>query len=83
VLQPSLNLSDDHFDGDGIVTTAWYDDVRVPLAWLDELEMHRLHRRQVLLDYFVQRSAALVRVALDPTNEPDVGVGIDEHFDIA
>jgi len=45
--------------------------------------MHRLHRRQVLLDYFVQRPAALVRVALDPTNEPDVGVGIDEHFDIA
>jgi len=82
-LQSSLNLSDDHLDRDRVVPAARHDDVRVAFARLDELEVHRLHGRQILFDYLVQRTAAVVGVALDAANESNVGVGIDENLDVA
>src|SRR5215210_4495792 len=45
--------------------------------------MHWLDRRQVLLDYLVQRAAAHVSVTLDAPDEPDVRVSVDENFHIA
>ena len=47
------------------MSPARHDHVGVALARLDELQMHRLHRRQVLLDDLIERSAAHVGVALD------------------
>jgi hypothetical protein len=83
VLQSPLNLSDDHLDGDCVVSTARHYDVGVTLAGLDEFAMHRLNGGQVLLDDFIEGSPANVGVALDSSNQPDVRIGIDEYFDIA
>ncbi len=58
------------------------NDVRVALGRLHELEVHRLDGVQVLIDYRVHRPAALGDVALQPANEPRVGVGVDEHLDV-
>src|SRR3954463_2857088 len=82
VLQTSLNFSNDHLDGDRVVTAAGNDHVGVPLARLDELEMHGLNGRQILLDDFVERSAPHVRVALDTANKSNVRVRINENPDV-
>src|SRR3954471_21204377 len=81
--QSSLNLSDDHFDRDGVVTAARYDHIRVALARLDELQVHGLNRRQVLLDDIVERTAASVGVPFDTPYQTNVGVGVDEDLDVA
>jgi hypothetical protein len=82
-LQSPLNLSDNHFDCDGVVSASRNDYVRVALAGLDELKVHRLNRRQILLDDLVERSATIVRIALDAADESNVGISIDEHLDVA
>src|SRR4051794_35380353 len=82
VLQTPLNFSDDHLDGDRIVTAARNDHVGVALARLDELEMHWLNGRQILLDDFVERPAAHVGVALDATNKSYIRVRINENLDV-
>ena len=81
--EPPLNLGDDHLDGDGVVAAARNDHVGVALGRLDELQMHRLHGREVLVEDFIERPAALGHVAANASNESDVGVGIDEDFDVA
>jgi len=83
VLKSPLNLSNDHLDGDRVVPTARHYDISVTLARLNELAMHRLNGRQVLLDDLIEWSAAIVGVALDSPYEPDVGVRIDEYLDVA
>jgi len=65
------------------VAAARHDDVGVALARLDELQMHRLDCREILLDHVVERSAAGVGVALDASDQADVGVGIDEYLHVA
>jgi len=82
-LQSPLDLSDDHLDCDRVVAAARHDDIGVTLARLDELQMHWLHRGQILIDDFVERPAAVVGITLDATNETDVGIGIDEDLYIA
>jgi len=82
-LQAALDLSDDHFDRDRVVTSPRHDHVGVPLARLDELQMHRLHGREVLLYHVVERASAYMRVALDAPDEPHIGLSIDEHLHIA
>ena len=70
--------------GDGVVAAAAPSiDVSVPPRRLDELQVHRLDGREVLVDDFIERPATLARIALDASNETDVGVGVDEHFDVA
>jgi hypothetical protein len=83
VLQPPLNFSDDHLDRDRVVSPPRHNYVRVALARLDKLEMHRLHRRQVLLDDFVDWSSPNMRVALDSTDDPNIRVRVDEHLHVA
>ena len=83
VLQSPLNLSDDHLDGDRIVSAARNYHISVTLARLYELKMHGLNRGQILFDDFVERPSANAGVALDPANEPDVRIGVDEYLDVA
>jgi len=83
VLQSPLNLSDDHLDSDRVVSTAWNDHVGVTLTGLDELTVHRLNGRQVLLDDFIEGSPANMGVALNSSNESDVRIRIDEYLDVA
>jgi len=65
------------------VAAARHYNVCVPFARLDKLAMHRLNRRKILLDDFIERSAAHVNVALDATDQPDVGIGVHEHLHVA
>ena len=65
------------------MATPRYDDIRVAFARLDELQMHWLYGREVLVDDFIQRPSAITRVSLDTTDESNVGVGVDEYFDVA
>ena len=81
--EPALDLGDDHLDGDGVLSAARHDDVGVALAGLHELQVHRLHRRQVLVEDLLQRPAAFGHVAPDPPHQPDVRVGIDKHLHVA
>src|SRR3954468_21074329 len=81
--QPSLNFSHDHFNRDRVVSAAGDDDVRVSLARFDELQVHWLNGRKVLIDYFVERSTTLSRVPLQAPNQPDIRVSVDEYFDVA
>src|SRR5690242_14319588 len=81
--QSSLNFSDDHLDCDRVVAAARHDHVRVTLARLDELQMHRLHGREVLVDDLVERPAAIARVTLQTANQANVRICVDEYFDIA
>ena len=83
VAQSLLDLRDDHLDRDCVVPAPRHNDVRVALARLDELQVHRLHGRQVLVDDFVEGPSAGAHVAADAANEPDVGIGVDEHFHVA
>jgi len=83
VLKSPLNFSDDHLDRDRVVAAARDYDISVALARLYEFAMHRLHGGQVLLDDLIERSPAIVRVALDSPYEPDVCVRIDEYLDVA
>ena len=56
------------------------DDVGVALARLDELEVHRLHRGEILVEDFLERPAALDDIASQAANQADIGVGVDEHL---
>src|SRR5687768_15844604 len=78
-----LDLGDDHLDRDLVVPSARDDDVRVPLARLDELQMHRLDGRHVLVENLVEWTSALRYVPANPPDETDVRIGVDEHFDVA
>jgi len=65
------------------VSASRHDDVRIAFAGLDELEVHRLNRRQILFDNLIERPPAVPGVALDPANETNVGVGIHKHLHVA
>ena len=72
----------DHRDGHFVMSTARHDDVCVTFARLDELEMHRLHRREILFEDFLERTPTLHEISTQPTNEADVRIRIHEHFDV-
>ena len=76
------NLRDDHRDRNLIVATARNDDVRVPLAGLDELEVHRLHRGQILIENLLERAIALDQIAPESSDQPNVGVRVDENLHV-
>ena len=44
--QAALDLRDDHLDRDWVVSSARHDHVRITLARLDELQVHRLNGRR-------------------------------------
>jgi len=76
------NQREQHVDRHRVVPALRHDHIRVPLARLDELEVHGLHGAQILLDHRVHRPPALGHVAAEPPNEPHVVVGVDEHLDV-
>src|SRR5687767_3500494 len=77
------DLRDDHLDRDRIVSASWNNDVCIAFARLDELQVHRLDSRQVLLDDLREGAAAGGHVALDPPDEADICVCVDEDLDVA
>jgi hypothetical protein len=81
-VEPTLDCSEDHLYGDGVLAAPREDDVGVSLTGLHELLVHRAHCCQILLQDFLQRPVTFGHVALDPSHEADVRVGIDEHLHI-
>ena len=71
-----------HFQGAFVFDASRNDQVGPAFAWFDEFEVHGAHGFQVLLNDAVQRAAALDGVALQASQDADVGVGIDENFDV-
>ena len=64
------------------MTTFGNNYVGEPLRWFDELHVHRAHRGEILLDYRVERAAALGDVPLQAANEAHVVRRVDENFDV-
>lgn len=58
------------------------DDVRKSLGRFDEDFVHRLDVGLVVADGLIEAAAALVHIALDDTDEPFVGAGIDKHLQV-
>lgn len=54
----------------------------VALAGFHELEMHGLHRLQVLLNHGIHGTTAFTEITGQAPYETDVGVGIHEHPDV-
>jgi hypothetical protein len=81
--EAALDLGDDHLGGHRVVPAARHDHVGVALARLDELQVHRPHGGQVLLEDLVERAPAVRHVAPQPAHEAHVGVGVDVDLHVA
>ena len=44
--------------------------------------VHGLHHTQVLIDNAIKTPAPLFHISLDPTNDPNIIIGIHKNFDI-
>src|SRR5678815_2625613 len=78
-----LDFRDDHLDGDCVVPSTRHDDVRITLAWLDELQMHRVNGFEILRDHLFQCPPPFDHVAFESSHESNVRVGVDEDLDVA
>ena len=77
-----LDAVDDHFQRDEVLAALGNNEVRVFLAGLNELLVHGLDRREVLLDDGVNGPAALFDVAPDSTAQAHIRVRVNEDFDV-
>src|SRR3972149_3245438 len=73
---------DDHIHRHSVEPPFGEDHIGIALGRLDELEMHGSHAGLILLNHTVDRPAALYQIALQPADEADVGIGVDEDFDV-
>ena len=73
---------DDEIEGDEIVAAFGYDDVGISFRRLDEFQMHRPDGFVILLSDGIKVAAAFAHIAADAAKDADIGVGIDENFDI-
>lgn len=71
-----------HFERDLIVAALRDDDIRIALARLNELLVHRLHRCEILVHHAVKAAAAVTHIAHDAAQDAHVRVGVDENLDI-
>ena len=67
---------------DGIHPALWYDDVGVALRRLDEVTMHRLDGREILLQYGAHISATLLDITYETTGQTHVIIRIDEDLHV-
>ena len=69
-----------HLDGGGVLAAVGDDDVRVPLARLDESLVHGLDGGEILMDDAVKGAAALLDVPHQTAQDALVGVGVHEDL---
>ena len=69
-----------HLDGGGVLAAVGHDDVRVPLARLDESLVHGLDGGEILMDDAVEGAAALLDVPHQTAQNALVGVGVHEDL---
>jgi len=73
---------DYHLERHPVLAPLGNDDVGPALRRLDELEMHRAHRLEILAQHVLDGAAALGHVAAEPPDQPDVGVGVDVDLEV-
>jgi hypothetical protein len=73
------DFGDDHVCCDDVIAAFGHNHVGVPFAGLNKLQVHRAHRLQILGHHRLACPAALCDVPLHATDEPDVGVGVNEE----
>ena len=78
----ATEASEQHVERDVVVAALGHDQIGPPLGRLDMLDVHRAHRRVVLVAHRLERAATLLEVAADAAHQPDVGVGVDEDLDV-
>ena len=77
-----LDAGDDRIERDLILATLGDDEIGVSLRRLDELLVHRTHRRHVLIDDRIERATARLNVANETAHETNVGRRVDEQLDV-
>ena len=65
----------EHLHGSLIITTFRNNNIRVFLAGLHKLLMHRFHRIHILVDDGFQASGPLENVSLETADQTDIGTG--------
>ena len=69
-----------HLDGGGVLAAVGDDDVRVPLAGLNESLVHGLDGGEVLVDDAVEGAAALLDVPHQTAQDALIGISVHENF---
>ncbi|KGT72715.1 hypothetical protein MA20_48630 [Bradyrhizobium japonicum] len=59
-----------------------HDDIGVSFGWLDKLQMHWTHNGQILVYHRIKGASPLFNIALDPADNTDIGIGVDEYLDV-
>lgn len=72
----------EHLHGSLIITTFRNNNIRVFLAGLHKLLMHRFHRIHILVDDGFQASGPLENVSLETADQTDIGIGVHEDTHI-
>ena len=67
---------------DGVHPPFGNDDISVALGGLDEVTMHRLHRREVLLEHGVHITSTLLDITYEAASQAHVIIGINEDLDV-
>lgn len=73
----------EHLHGSLIITTFRNNNIRVFLAGLHKLLMHRFHRIHILVDDGFQASGSLENVSLETADQTDIGIGVHEDTHIS
>src|SRR6185369_9894989 len=77
-----MQLAENEVDSDQILAALGDDEVGPALGRLDELQMHRPHRRVILLAHRLKGAPALLDVAANSAKYAEVRVGVDEDLDV-
>ena len=77
-----MNPRCNHLNRNCVFGPSWNDDIRPHLARLDEFEMHRLDRVDVLLHDGLDGTPALQDVTPDAAENPLIGIRFDKDLDI-
>lgn len=77
-----MDVMDNEFDGNHVVSAAWHYDVCVDHGWRDVVVERRLHHSRVLLQHSVQVSASLTDVSLQSACESHIGVRVHEYLHV-
>jgi len=81
-IEKILEALDDHLEGDAVLTAFWDDQIRGSLAWLDVAQMHWADGLIVLPADRLEISSPLPNVSSHSSEDANVGIGVDEQFDV-
>ena len=77
-----MDILNEQRECDGVHPPFGNDDISVALGGLDEVTMHGLHRREVLLEHRVHITSALLDITHEATSQAHIIIGINEDLDV-